>query len=109
MPGSAHFSTQQLIGFFLTLTRVGAALILLPLPGLQHVLQTARIVLIVGTTFCLAPLWQTVAASDSGLGLLQAVFVETTIGLLIGLTIAFIFEVFQVGAQMISFQTGFGF
>jgi flagellar biosynthetic protein FliR len=109
MPVSAHFSSQQLIGFLLTLTRVGAALILLPLPGLQHVLQTARIVLVVGTTFCLAPLWQTVAVADSGLGLLPAAFVEVTIGLLIGLTIAFVFEVFQIGAQIISFQAGFGF
>jgi flagellar biosynthetic protein FliR len=29
--------------------------------------------------------------------------------MLIGLTIAFVFEAFQVGAQAISFQTGFGF
>jgi flagellar biosynthetic protein FliR len=79
------------------------------MPGLQGLIQPARALLIVSSTFCLFPVWKTVAQIDSGLGLASAVLLETSIGLLIGLTTAFLFETFQVGAQMVAFQTGFGF
>jgi flagellar biosynthetic protein FliR len=108
MPVSLTFD-QQLTGFILTLSRVSATLLLLPMPGFQYVSQQARIVLIMGVTFCLLPVWQQVAAADAALGLWVAVLVECTIGLMIGLTIAFLFESFQLGAQIISTQAGFGF
>jgi flagellar biosynthetic protein FliR len=108
MPVSLAFD-QQLVGFILTLSRVSGALLLLPLPGLQYVSQQARILLIMGVTFCLIPLWPQVAASDAALGFWVGILVECTIGLMIGLTIAFLFESFQLGAQIISTQAGFGF
>lgn len=108
MPVSITFD-QQLTGFILTLARVSAALLLFPMPGFQHVSQQARIFLIMGVTFCLFPMWQQVAAADAVLGLWVAVLVECTIGLMIGLTIAFLFESFQFGTQIISTQAGFGF
>jgi flagellar biosynthetic protein FliR len=109
MPGNAWFEPQHLMGFLLTLTRVSSALLLLPMPGLQNLLQTARVVLIIGVTLCLSPVWATVAQSDSNLNFALAVLTEVSIGLIIGLTISFLFETFQIGAQAISFQTGFGF
>ena len=109
MPASAHFDTQLLVGFLLTLTRVGAALILLPMPGFENSNQVARIALIAGSTLCLVPVWPVVARFDESLSLPGAVILETTVGLLVGLTTAFLFETFQIGTQIISFQTGFGF
>jgi flagellar biosynthetic protein FliR len=108
MPVSLHFD-QQLAGFILTLSRVSATLLLLPMPGFQNIAQQARILLIVSITFCLLPIWPTVAASNAAFGLGVGILIECTIGLMIGLTIAFLFESFQLGAQIISTQAGFGF
>jgi flagellar biosynthetic protein FliR len=108
MPVSLVFD-EQLTGFILTLSRVSGALLLLPLPGLQYVSQQARILLIIGVTLCLIPIWPQVAAADAALGFWVGILVECTIGLMIGLTIAFLFESFQLGAQIISTQAGFGF
>jgi flagellar biosynthesis protein FliR len=110
MPIRVHFGTQAIYGFLLTLTRVGGALTLLPLPGFQNTPQSARIILIIGIAFCLFPLWPvTVPMSGDAGALALAAVSETAAGLLIGLSVAFIFEAFQLGAQAISFQTGFGF
>ena len=109
MPVSISLDTAVLWGFLLTLTRVGSALIFLPMPGFQSLAQPARIFLIVSSTFCLFPDWQTVARADAGMGMVPAVLLETAIGLVFGLTIALLFEAFQLGMQMISFQAGFSF
>ena len=110
MPISVHFGMEAIYGFLLTMTRVASALMLFPLPGLQNAPQVARIVLILGISFCLFPLWPAaVPAHLDGGAFVLSVVSETAIGLWIGLSIAFIFEAFQLGAQAISFQTGFGF
>jgi flagellar biosynthetic protein FliR len=109
MPTSLHVGTQQLLGFLLTLARVGSALILFPMPGLQNSPQIARIVLILATTLCLFPLWGQVAASEAQSGIVLAILAESAIGLLFGLILSFLAESFQLGAQVISFQAGFSF
>ena len=110
MPISVHFGMEAVYGFLLTLTRVGSALTLLPLPGIQNAPQVARIVLIIATTLCLFPLWPAVTMDDlNGGGFLLAVLAEMSIGLLMGLSLSFLSEAFQLGAQAISFQTGFSF
>jgi flagellar biosynthesis protein FliR len=109
MPASIHFDSEALTGFLLTLTRVTATLVLLPLPGITQASQYARIILILGSTVCLMPVWQTVAQLDSNSGILGGMLFETTMGLMLGLAIAFLFETFQVASQIISFQAGFSF
>lgn len=109
MPTSLHVGTQQLIGFLLTMTRVGSALLLLPMPGLQNSPQIARVVLIIGTTLCLFPMWGQVAVAEAQSGMVLAILSESAIGLLFGLIVSFLAESFQLGAQAISFQTGFSF
>lgn len=109
MQASLNVGTQQLVGFLLTTTRVGSALLLLPMPGLQNSPQVARIVLILGTTLCLFPMWSKVAASEAQSGMVLAILAESAIGLLFGLIVSFLAEAFQLGAQAVSFQTGFSF
>lgn len=109
MPADLSLDRETLLGFLLTLTRVGSALIFLPMPGLQGLAQPARILLIVSSTLCLFPIWHTVVQTDAGMGLTSAILLETSLGLLVGLTLAFLFEAFQLGAQLIAFQAGFGF
>jgi flagellar biosynthetic protein FliR len=109
MPVSVHFGIEAVSGFVLTLTRVSGALILLPLPGMQYTPQTARIVLIAGITFALFPTWPVVPAGTSDAAFLMALLMEASAGLLMGLALLFLAETFQLGAQVISFQTGFSF
>lgn len=110
MPIRVHFGLDSLFGFLLTLTRVGSALVLFPIPGFREAPQTARVVLIVVTTICLFPVWPSVhlEAMDGG-QFLWAILGETASGLILGLAMSFLSESFQIAAQTISMQTGFGF
>ena len=58
-----------LSGFILTLTRVSAALLLFPLPGVQQLFSMGRIVLILGLTISLEPTWPALAASSAAMGM----------------------------------------
>lgn len=110
MPVRVHFGIDALFGFLLTLTRVGSALVLFPIPGFRESPQTARIVLIVATTICLFPVWPSVHMDEMAGGqFLWAILGETAAGMILGLAMAFIGESFQIAAQSISMQAGFGF
>jgi len=110
MPIRVHFAPEALYGFLLTLTRTGSALLLLPLPALKDAALSARIVLTVGITFALMPVWPAVHFDSlSGGQFFLAVISETAFGLLLGLAISFLNGTFQVAAQTISMQAGFSF
>lgn len=110
MPIRVHFGAEALYGFLLTLTRTGAALFLLPLPAFKDLALTARIVLILGITFALMPVWPAADFdSPSGARFFLAVLAETGFGLLLGLAMSFLNATLQLGAQIISMQAGFSF
>ncbi|MGC2659043.1 MAG: flagellar biosynthetic protein FliR [Bryobacteraceae bacterium] len=110
MPIKVHFGLDALFGFLLTLTRVGSALVLFPIPGFRESPQTARIVLIAATTICLFPVWPAVHLQEMAGGqFLWAILGETATGVILGLAMSLLAESFQVAAQTISMQTGFGF
>ena len=91
MPIRVHFAPEALYGFLLTLTRTGSALLLLPLPALKDAALSARIVLTVGITFALMPVWPAVHFDSlSGGQFFLAVISETAFGLLLGLAISFL-------------------
>lgn len=110
MPISAHFDLSVIASFLLTMTRVGCALFLLPLPGFKDISRVPRIVLVLGITICLAPAWPKIDLNVYGGGqFLMAALGESTAGLLLGLAIAFLHEAFQLAAQAVSLQSGFSF
>jgi flagellar biosynthetic protein FliR len=109
MPDNLIISQTVIEGFVLTLARVSGALVLLPLPGFQNMMQPARIVLISGISLSLFTKWDAVAASAQGQGFVIAALLQAATGLLIGLTISLLFEAFQLGAQLISTQTGLNY
>lgn len=109
MPVSVHLGMEAVSGFVLTLTRVSGALILLPLPGMRYMPQAARVVLIVGITFALFPTWPETPPGASSVAFFMALLMEAAIGLLVGMTLLFLAETFELGAQVISFQAGFSF
>lgn len=102
-------TASTLFGFLLTLVRVAGAFAFVPVPGLKNVVDPARIVLIIAVSIALFPVWPHPAA-DAGPATIAAwVASETTLGLGIGLCLAFVVEAFQVGAQIISLHAGYSY
>ncbi|HEY7304274.1 MAG TPA: flagellar biosynthetic protein FliR [Bryobacteraceae bacterium] len=110
MPIRIHFGPEAIVGFLLTLTRVGSALFFLPLPGFKDAAAVVKVALVVGISFCLFPFWASVKiGSLAGGQFAMAVLSESAAGLLIGLAIALLHETFQFAAQAVSMQSGFSF
>lgn len=104
------FSFATLFGFLFTLARVSCVFALLPLSAFKSAPDSAKIVLSLGLTLMLFPEWKAPVAVDAGMGRLVAgIAGEAALGLTIGLAVAITMEVFQVAAQVVSLQAGFGF
>ncbi len=109
MRGELVLSISTLLGFVLTLIRVGGVFIFVPLPGVTAVLSPARVILSLGITMALFPEWPRVAATPSAGLFLMWVLAEAGLGIGIGLTVAFVSESLAVGAQVMGLQAGYGF
>lgn len=109
MRGELVLSISTLLGFLLTLIRVGGVFIFVPIPGINDLLSPARVILSLGITIALFPEWPQVAAVPSAGLFVMWVLIEAGLGLGIGLTIAFVTESLRVGAQMLGLPAGFGF
>jgi flagellar biosynthetic protein FliR len=109
MRGELVLSVSTLLGFLLTLIRVGGVFIFVPLPGVASVLGLARVILSLAITIALFPVWPQVAATPSAGLFLMWMLAEAGLGIGIGLTVAFISESFAVGAQVMGLQAGYGF
>jgi flagellar biosynthesis protein FliR len=109
MRGELVFSVATLLGFALTLIRVGGVFIFVPLPGITAILSPARVILSLGVTIALFPEWPHVTATPTAGLFFMWVMVEAGLGLGIGLTVAFISESLAVGAQVMGVQAGYGF
>jgi len=102
-------SASTLFGFLLTLVRVGGIFVFVPIPGLKSAVDPARILLLLGVTIALYPVWPH-PASDVSPGLFVLwLMSETALGIGIGLAVAFAVEAFTVGAQVIGLQAGYSF
>ena len=96
--------------FLLVLTRVGGALLFVPLPGIRSGPEPARIVLALGFTAALYPLWPRVAVAQPGPGqLLLWLAAETAFGLSIGVALAFLSEGLLMACQIIGIQAGYSY
>jgi flagellar biosynthetic protein FliR len=99
-----------LYAFLLVLARVSGAFIYVPLPGIKTGPEAARVVLALSLTFVLFPRWPAIDASNVSLGVLIGwMLAEAGLGIAVGLTVAFLTEGFQMGAQIISLQAGYTF
>src|ERR1035441_3024838 len=100
MHAELQLSTATLLGFLVTLARIGGVFVFLPLPGMKSGADMARIVLSVCVTMALFPQWPRLSAEGS-IGLLVVWMIsEAALGIGIGLAVA---------AQPRSLQAGYGF
>jgi flagellar biosynthetic protein FliR len=109
MGGNLVISTATLLGFLLTLARVAGVFVFVPMPGVGGVVNPARVMLSLGITIALFPLWPQITANPSSGTMVMWLMTEAALGAGIGLSVAFITEAFNVGAQAMSLQAGFAF
>jgi flagellar biosynthetic protein FliR len=109
MDVDSFLSTATLLGFLLTLVRVSAVFVFVPVPGLKSVVDPARILMILGVTIALFPVWPHPSWEPTPGVLATSIASEAALGLGIGLAVAFAIEAFLVGAQIISLQAGYSF
>jgi flagellar biosynthetic protein FliR len=104
------FSYSTLFGFLFTLARISGVFAFLPLAGFRAAPESARIVLSILLTLMLRADWKTPAGAETSVGRVVAGLAsEAGLGLAIGVALAIVFEVFQMAAQAVSLQAGFGY
>jgi flagellar biosynthetic protein FliR len=103
------FPISTILGFLLTLTRLTGAFSFVPIPGLKSAVDPARILLVLGMTLALYPVWPHPAANMHAGLFVMWIISEAALGIGIGLAVGFAVEAFMVGAQMIGLQAGYSF
>src|SRR5947209_5814932 len=109
MHADLNITLSLLFGFSLTLIRVSGIFVFLPLPGAQAGPSAAKIVFSIAVAFALSPLWPKVETVPTTAILVSWVAGEATLGLLAGVATGWIAEIFTVGAQVLSVQSGYSF
>jgi flagellar biosynthesis protein FliR len=110
MHADSLFTYATLFGFLFTLARISCVFAFLPLGSFRAAPQASKIVLALAFTVILWPEWKGPVANDTSIGrIVKGVAGEAALGLAIGLALALVLEVFQVAAQIVSLQAGFGF
>jgi len=101
---------STLFAFLLVLARVGGLAAFLPLPALRNAPDPVRVVLAVSVTFALFPVWPQLANQLPTFGQLAAwIFAEAGFGLAAGIAVNLLTEGFQIAAQLIGLQAGYGY
>lgn len=103
------FSVPMVLGFFLTLVRLSGVFAFVPVPGMKSVVDPARILLVLGMTLALYPVWPHPPADTTAAMLTAWVGAEAALGIGIGIAVGFAIEAFMLGAQMIGLQAGYSF
>ncbi|HLH38168.1 MAG TPA: flagellar biosynthetic protein FliR [Bryobacteraceae bacterium] len=99
-----------MIAFLLVLARVAGVIAFLPIPGFRAAPMPVRAALAMAIAFCLFPVWPRLADALPSFGALAAAACsEAGLGLIIGLAVAFLIEGFQMAAQVLGVQAGYGF
>lgn len=110
MHTDALFTYATLFGFLFTLARISSVFAFLPLAAFRGASDTPKIFLSLAFTMILWPEWKSPVSSDATIGRIVAGLAgEVVLGLAIGLSLALVLEVFQIAAQVVSLQAGFGF
>lgn len=110
MPGSITLALPNLWGFLAVLSRVAATFSFVPLPGFKNQADVAKIVLSLGTTLALYPLWPALPVRDPSIGMLLVwLAADASLGVAVGLTVALLLEGFVLAAQFLGLQAGYSY
>lgn len=110
MRSELTLALPTLYGFLLVLTRVGGALVFVPLPGIKSGPEPARVALALGFAVALFPAWPAVSLSGFGFGQLGLWLVaEAAFGITVGVAVSFLTEGLLVACQVIGLQAGYSY
>src|SRR6185369_14979709 len=110
MPANVSLSTATLFGFLLVLTRVGGALVFVPLPGIKGAPEPMKVALTLGFTLALSAKWPQVNAPNVTPGVLLGwAASEAALGIAIGISVAIVLEAFSLAAQILGLQAGYAY
>ncbi len=110
MRNELNLPIGSLFAFLLVLTRVSGIFIFVPIPGAKGLADPARIMLSLGITIALFPIWPQMPVSNPDVARLFAwLAMEAGLGLAAGLLVSYATESLQFGAQMVSLQAGLSF
>ena len=103
---------SALIALLLVMTRIGSAIVFVPIPGMRSAPEAARVVLMLAATVLLCRYW--IAASGvpqdwtiAGIG--AAIGSEAMFGMGVGIGVSLLVEASQIAGQLISLQAGFSY
>jgi flagellar biosynthesis protein FliR len=109
MPISPDAILAFLPAFLLVGTRIGGAILFLPIPGMKQAPTQLRAVLILAVTFALFPYWSNPGPSPSLAFLLLGLFKEAAVGVTIGMVVSLFSEVCMVGLSYVGLQAGYAY
>lgn len=110
MGADSLFSYSTLFGFLFTLARISGVFAFLPLAALKAAPESVRVVLSLSMTLMLRADWKAPVGAEATIGRIVAGLAsEAALGLAIGVALAIVFEAFQMAAQAVSLQAGFGY
>ncbi len=99
-----------LFAFLLVLARVAGLIAFLPIPGWRAAPDSVRAALAIILTVALFPVWPALPNADPSFGqLLIWAFLEAGLGLSFGVAASLMNEAFQVAAQIVGLQAGYGY
>lgn len=108
MPVDLQIPVHTLHAFVLVMLRVGGVFVFTPVPGVRNAPPIARAVLSMTLALTLYPKWPQLQGADPSLGQLVIWGLsELALGVTVGLLIAFVMELFAIGAQAISLPAGY--
>lgn len=101
---------STMFAFVFVLARVAGFVTFLPIPGFKNAPQLIRVILALAIAVALFPVWPALPDALPSFGSLIAnAFAELGFGLVTGLAVAFVTEAFQLAAQVLGLQAGYGF
>jgi len=101
---------STMLAFLFVLARVAGVVAFLPVPGFRNAPSMTRVVLGMAFTVALFPVWPSLPDELPTFGaMIGTAFAEVGFGLVVGLAVAFLNEGFQLAAQILGVQAGFGF
>jgi flagellar biosynthetic protein FliR len=106
----ALLADGTLFGFLFMLARISGVFAFLPLAAFRATPDAPKIVLSLALTLMLRPQWKAAPASAVTMGgVVAGLAGEAALGIAIGVSLAIVFEVFQMAAQAVSMTAGFGY
>ncbi len=110
MGGDTLFTYTTLFGFLFTLARISGVFAFVSLAAFRAAPEPARIIMALAMTVMLRNSWHPPFTTEASISRIVAGLAgEAAIGLAIGISLAIVFEVFQMAAQAITLQAGLGY